>query len=148
MYCHYILADYITLVAAPLAVGGSDMGSSGHGQSVHLLPGAAAALKPGACALYGACSPAQVCRQASHMGPINTQGIRGLRVLPSITGTLVAYCLIKEASEALGGAKAFVHLQVQHVYTVLQTTGGGTRRAAMAELRQTYESTLKFSGKV
>lgn len=45
-------------------------------------------------------------------------------------------------------AKAFVHLQVQHVYTVLQSTGGGTRRAAMADLRQTYESTLKFSGKV
>lgn len=68
MYCHHILADYITLVAAPLDIGGSDMGSSGHGQPVHLLPGATAALKLGACALYGACSPAQVGRQASHMG--------------------------------------------------------------------------------
>ena len=83
MYCHHILADYITLVAAPLGIGGSDMGSSGHGQPVHLLPGATAALKPGACALYGACSPAQVCRQASHMGLINTQGIHGLGVLSS-----------------------------------------------------------------
>ena len=41
-----------------------------------------------------------------------------------------------------------VSLQVQHVYTVLQSSGGGTRRAAMAELRQTYETSMKFSGKV
>ena len=39
-------------------------------------------------------------------------------------------------------------VQVQHVYTVLQKSGGGTRRAAMAELRQEYERSLKFSGKV
>ena len=41
-----------------------------------------------------------------------------------------------------------VSLQVQHVYTVLRDSGGGTRRAAMAELRQTYEASMKFSGKV
>lgn len=39
-------------------------------------------------------------------------------------------------------------VQVQHVYTVLQKSGGGTRRAALAELRQEYERSLKFSGKV
>ena len=44
--------------------------------------------------------------------------------------------------------KQVVSLQVQHVYTVLQSSGGGTRRAAMAELRQTYETSMKFSGKV
>lgn len=91
MYCHYILADYITLVAAPLGTGGSDMGSSGHGQPVHLLPGATAALKPGACALYGACSPAQVCRQASHMGLTNVQEVGGLGGLPSIWDFALMY---------------------------------------------------------
>lgn len=55
MYCHFILADYITLAAAPV-------GTSGQRHAAQLLPAAAAALKPGACALYGACSPAQVCR--------------------------------------------------------------------------------------
>ena len=39
-------------------------------------------------------------------------------------------------------------VQVQHVFAVLHKTGGGTRRTAMTELRQYYESNLKFSGKV
>ncbi len=62
MYCHFILADYITLAAAPLGAAGqsSDMSTFTEHHAVHILPAAAAALKPGACALYGACSPAQV----------------------------------------------------------------------------------------
>ena len=62
MYCHFILADYITLAAVPLhtaGLGGDHM-SSRQQQAANLLPAPAAALKPGACALYGACSPAQV----------------------------------------------------------------------------------------
>ena len=39
-------------------------------------------------------------------------------------------------------------MQVQHVHALLQKTGGGTRRAALAELRQEYERSLRFSGKV
>ena len=39
-------------------------------------------------------------------------------------------------------------VQVQHVFTVLQKSGGGTRQAAMTALRQMYESTVKFSGKI
>ena len=62
MYCHFMLADYITVAAAPLGTAGSGSGPSGprEQQAAQLLPAAAAALKPGACALYGACSPAQV----------------------------------------------------------------------------------------
>ena len=63
MYCHHILADYITLAAAPVGLAGQerpDMGTTGQQHTAHLLPGAAAALKRGACALYGACLPAQV----------------------------------------------------------------------------------------
>ena len=68
MYCHFLLADYITLAAAPAnppaAVSdelqvGEENALGGHGPG--LLPATvAAALNPGACALYGACSPAQV----------------------------------------------------------------------------------------
>lgn len=43
---------------------------------------------------------------------------------------------------------AFHAVQVQHVYALLQKSGGGTRRAALAELRLEYESSLRFSGKV
>ncbi len=39
-------------------------------------------------------------------------------------------------------------LQVQHVFAVLQKTAGGTRRKAMTDLRQDYERSVKFSGKV
>lgn len=39
-------------------------------------------------------------------------------------------------------------LQVQHVFTVLGTSGGGTRRSALAELRRDYERHHKHSGKV
>lgn len=54
MYCHHILADYITLAAAPAS-------AARDGQSAPGLPvKAAAALRRAACALYGACSPAQV----------------------------------------------------------------------------------------
>ena len=63
MYCHHILADYITLAATPIGLTGqqrADMGTTGQQHTAHLLPGAAAALKQGACALYGACVPAQV----------------------------------------------------------------------------------------
>lgn len=62
MYCHFILADYITIAAAPLSTASPSGGlsNSREHQAAHLLPAAAAALKPGACALYGACSPAQV----------------------------------------------------------------------------------------
>ena len=63
MYCHHILADYITLAAAPVGLAGQerlDVGTIGQQHAAHLLPGAAAALKRGACALYGACLPAQV----------------------------------------------------------------------------------------
>ena len=42
----------------------------------------------------------------------------------------------------------FACMQVQHVYALLQKTGGGTRRAALVELRQEYERSLKFTGKV
>ena len=62
MYCHFILADYITVAAAPLGAAGPGSGLSGsrEQQAAQLLPAAATALTPGACALYGACSPAQV----------------------------------------------------------------------------------------
>ena len=63
MYCHHILADYIILVAGPVGLTGQqglDMGTTGQQHTAPLLPGAAAALKQGACALYGACLPAQV----------------------------------------------------------------------------------------
>ena len=68
MYCHFTLADYITLAAAPLGSMGTGTGlkSSREQQAAHLLPEAAAALKPGACALYGACSPSQVLFQLGH----------------------------------------------------------------------------------
>ena len=75
MYCHVLLADYIALAAAPgnlpaAAAGGGapeglpkvDGGDAAPGIP-GLLPAAAAALRPGACALYGACSPAQVREQ-------------------------------------------------------------------------------------
>ena len=67
-YYHFVLADYITLAAAPANPttgtsaderqdhGGEGSHSLGHG----LLPDSAAALRQGACAVYGACSPAQV----------------------------------------------------------------------------------------
>lgn len=63
MYCHHILADYITLAAAPVGLTGQqrpDMDTTAQQHTAHLLPGAAAALKQGACALHGACLPAQV----------------------------------------------------------------------------------------
>lgn len=65
MYCHFLLADYITLAAAPAnpIAAVSEEPQAGEedahaGPGLGLLP--AAALRPGACALYGACSPAQV----------------------------------------------------------------------------------------
>ena len=70
MYCHVLLADYIALAAAPgnppaAAAGGAPEGTPHDGGDAAagapgLLQKAAAALRPGACALYGACSPAQV----------------------------------------------------------------------------------------
>lgn len=39
-------------------------------------------------------------------------------------------------------------LQVQHVFTVLGTSGGGTRRSALAELRRDYARHHKHGGKV
>lgn len=60
MYCHHILADYITLAAAP-APSAPAPSAARDGQSAPGLPvKAAAALRRAACALYGACSPAQV----------------------------------------------------------------------------------------
>lgn len=41
-----------------------------------------------------------------------------------------------------------VILQVQHVFAVLHKTGGGTRRTALTELRQEYERSVKFNGKI
>ena len=66
IYCHHLLADYITLAAAPAAPaaaagphgaagdGAAEAGGSGLGL------GAAAALREGAYELYGACSPGEV----------------------------------------------------------------------------------------
>ena len=58
MYCHHLLADYITLAAAPATPHGASEddwtdGRPGPG------PSALAALRPGACALFGACTAAQ-----------------------------------------------------------------------------------------
>ena len=41
-----------------------------------------------------------------------------------------------------------LRLQVQHVFTVLGTSGGGSRRAALADLRRDYERHHKHGGKV
>ncbi len=62
MYCHHLLADYITLAAAPATPQGASEDNWADGRPVSgPWPGAAAAaLRPGACALYGACSAAQV----------------------------------------------------------------------------------------
>lgn len=61
MYCHHLLADYVTLAAAPAAPQGSAQGDwVGDRPSSGLWPAAAAALRTGACALYGACSASQV----------------------------------------------------------------------------------------
>lgn len=62
MYCPHLLADYITLVAAPASpaagAGALDDGGGGGGG---LAPAAAAALRQGAYELYGACSPSEAC---------------------------------------------------------------------------------------
>ena len=78
MYCHFMLADYITISAAPPSTASPDGGlsSSREHQAAHLLPAAAAALKPGACALYGACSPAQV--RLYHMPAASSPLMHGL----------------------------------------------------------------------
>ncbi|CAL8463562.1 g3096 [Coccomyxa elongata] len=61
MYCHHLLADYITLAAAPAkSHSAAEDDWTDARPSSGLWPAAAAALRPGACALYGACSPAQV----------------------------------------------------------------------------------------
>ena len=65
-YCMTLLADYITAAAAPPVI--TDTASSNTfvqtGQSLHgieaLTGQPAAALRQGALALYGACSPAEV----------------------------------------------------------------------------------------
>ena len=75
MYCHVLLADYIAQAAAPgnppaaaAAEGAPQDGGDAAPGAPGLLPAAAAALRPGACALYGACSPAQV-REHLHRTP-------------------------------------------------------------------------------
>ncbi len=61
MYCHHLLADYITLAAAPSkSHSAAEDDWTDTRPSLGLWPAAAAALRPGACALYGACIPAQV----------------------------------------------------------------------------------------
>ncbi|EIE27622.1 hypothetical protein COCSUDRAFT_39238 [Coccomyxa subellipsoidea C-169] len=62
MYCHHLLADYITLAAAPATPQGAseDNWADSRPGSGPWPGAAAAALRPGACALYGACSAAQV----------------------------------------------------------------------------------------
>lgn len=56
-YCVYLLADYITLAAAPPLDGTNALGTAAR----EALAGAPAiALRQGALALYGACSPAEV----------------------------------------------------------------------------------------
>ena len=65
-YCVYLLADYITLAAAP-PLDNRSVSSVGAGDSpLEALAGAPAnALRQGALALYGACSPAEVSRAAN-----------------------------------------------------------------------------------
>lgn len=60
-YCVYLLADYITLAAAP-PLDNRSVSSVGAGDTLlEALAGAPAnALRQGALALYGACSPAEV----------------------------------------------------------------------------------------
>jgi hypothetical protein len=60
MHCHHILADYVTLAAAPSSAVAGGGGLSEGKAMAGLPPEAAAALRPAACALYGACTPAQV----------------------------------------------------------------------------------------
>ncbi|KAK9837520.1 hypothetical protein WJX81_008387 [Elliptochloris bilobata] len=103
VYCPHLLADYITLAAAPAAPEAAmgDRGAAGAdvagGSGLGLGPAAAMALRQGAYELYGACSP----------------------------------------------------IEVQHVFTVLGASGGGSaRRTALAELRRDYERHHKHGGKV
>jgi len=58
LYCPHLLADYITLAAAPSSPAASADGGGGGGGG-GLAPAAAAALRQGAYELYGACSPAE-----------------------------------------------------------------------------------------
>ena len=70
-YCVHLLADYITVAAAPPLPADTDSAASVDGRSNGLqameplagLPGAA--LRQGALALYGACSPAEVSAAAA-----------------------------------------------------------------------------------
>lgn len=64
-YCVHLLADYITLAAAPTIIPPPALASasirSSSFQAMETLTGLpAAALRQGALALYGACSPAEV----------------------------------------------------------------------------------------
>ena len=70
-YCVHLLADYITVAAAPplpaITNSGGSVDSTSNGlQAVEPLAGLpGAALRQGALALYGACSPAEVTNSAA-----------------------------------------------------------------------------------
>ena len=60
-YCVYLLADYITVAAAPRLDSSSAAAFFAAAATREALAGpAATALRQGALALYGACSPAEV----------------------------------------------------------------------------------------
>ena len=66
IYCHHLLADYITLAAAPAAPAAAAAGSPGaagddaaEAGGCGLGAAVAAALREGAYELYGACSPGE-----------------------------------------------------------------------------------------
>jgi hypothetical protein len=65
-YCSHLLVDYLVLAVLPLSASTWAEGGEGEwdGKGPGLLDEApAAALRLGACALYGACSPLEVTRQ-------------------------------------------------------------------------------------
>lgn len=60
-YCVHLLADYITLAAAPAVDSKAQhKGSAGFGHTEALAGAAGSALRQGAFALYATCSPAEV----------------------------------------------------------------------------------------
>ena len=99
-YCVHLLADYITVAAAPLLPPATSSGVSADShngwqfmEALSGLPGAA--LRQGALALYGACSPAEVTAAAAAAAAVRSEMFVASLILPSISGDSITIFVIR-----------------------------------------------------
>ena len=132
-HCVQWLADYIIEAATPAADQSWAKAEAGHPELT-----AAAMLRQGAYALYGACSPTggEACLKRSE----------GLGVMDFQWVLLMLSCCPVLALKPPQQAPLPV-VQVQHLHAALGSGAGGMHRAALADLRKDFERSFKYTGK-